>query len=59
MYQRRLKIILSGVIAAVGVLAVRLYWLQAVQGQEYVEQFEQSLELPVQWLETVRGCRGV
>jgi len=55
MFQRRLTIFIALLLLALGILLGRLGWLQIIEDEKYLELSLSALELPAQWLETVRG----
>jgi len=62
MFARRLALLGGVLTAGVAVLGSRLVWLQLLQGARYTAVSQAVLELPGEWVQTVRGrildCRG-
>ena len=62
MFQRRLIIFSLLVLGVIGILIIRLAWLQIIRGEKSLESARQLLQENPYWLETTRGsildCRG-
>ncbi len=55
MFQRRLKVFLAFLFAALVVLALRVIWLQIIRADDFLAEAARVLERSPQWIETMRG----